>query len=210
MQRTRCSYFRDGGSPCNKRDPGSGCAALEGYNRMHAVLGTSEQCIAAHPSDFAVALVALDATLHVRGTHGARRIGVAELFALPGTTPHVEHTVKPDELITYVDVPAWPGPTHYVKVRDRSEFAFALASAAVAVERKGKSIARARVALGGVGTKPWRAREAEAVLAGKAPSTALFRKAADAALVDARARKHNAFKIELAKRTLVRALEEAL
>jgi len=212
LQRTRCAYFRDGVSQCNKRAPGSGCAALDGYNRMHAVLGTSEQCIATHPSDMCVALAALDAVVHVRGAAARRAIRFADLHALPGKTPHIEHALAPDELITHVEVPAsaFAARSHYVKVRDRSEFAFALASAAVAVALKGKTITEARIALGGVATKPWRALEAEAALVGKPAAPAAFQRAADLALAGAKPRAHNAFKIELARRVVVRALTEVV
>jgi xanthine dehydrogenase YagS FAD-binding subunit len=206
LQRTRCTYFRDGFSACNKRAPGTGCAAQEGYTRMHALLGTSEHCLAAHPSDMCVALVALDAVVVTK----QRRIPIDQLHALPGTTPHLEHVLQPGELITAVELPAseLARRSHYVKVRDRSEFAFALASTAVAVAMDGKTIAEARLALGGVATKPWRARDAEAVLADQPPSPALFARAADAALAGARPRGGNDFKIELARRTIVRALAE--
>jgi xanthine dehydrogenase YagS FAD-binding subunit len=206
LQRTRCAYFRDGVSACNKRKPGSGCAAKDGYTRMHALLGTSEHCIAAHPSDMCVALVALDAVVVTT----KRRIPSGELHKLPGTTPHVEHVLAAGELITAVELPASAVAkrSHYVKVRDRSEFAFALASAAVAVALNGKTIEQCRIALGGVGTKPWRSPEAESALVGKPLSPALFRQAADAALAGAKPRMDNTFKVELAKRTIVRALEE--
>jgi xanthine dehydrogenase YagS FAD-binding subunit len=209
LQRTRCAYFRDGVSRCNKRTPGSGCAALAGYNRMHAVLGGSEHCIAVNPSDMCVALVALDALIHVRGK-ATRAIAIADLHTLPGSTPHVESVLAPGEVVTHVELPATPfaARSHYVKVRDRSEFAFALASAAVAVAMEGGTIRQARIALGGVATKPWRAREAEGVLAGKAPTIAAFERAAQAALAGATPRTHNAFKVELARRVIVRALSE--
>lgn len=210
LQRTRCSYFRDAATACNKRTPGSGCAAIAGYHRMHAVLGTSEHCIAAHPSDMCVALVALDALVHIRGPKGTRKLPITELHVPPGATPHVEHALAPGELITHVELAATPlaARSHYVKVRDRSTFAFALASAAVSVELRGRSIAASRIALGGVGTVPWRARTAEAALEGASPTAAAFRKAAAAALDGAKPLEHNAFKIELARRTLVRALED--
>jgi xanthine dehydrogenase YagS FAD-binding subunit len=210
LQRTRCSYFRDGVSSCNKRAPGSGCAALDGYNRMHAILGTSDHCIAAHPSDMCVALLALDAIIHVRGAGGSRRLPISELHVLPGKTPSIEHAITPGELITHVELLATPFSTrsHYVKIRDRSEFAFALASAAVALELRGGVMGDARIALGGVATKPWRAREAEQILAGKPPLASVFQQAAKAALAGASPRGHNTFKVELAKRVIVRALEE--
>jgi xanthine dehydrogenase YagS FAD-binding subunit len=206
LQRTRCAYFRDGVSACNKRKPGAGCAAKDGYTRMHALLGTSEHCIAAHPSDMCVALVALDVVV----VTNKRRIAIADLHELPGTTPHVEHALEQGELITAVELPAtaFAKRSHYVKVRDRSEFAFALASAAVAVAMKGKTIEQCRIALGGVATKPWRAQQAENVLVGKPMSPALFQQAAEVALADAKPRMDNTFKVELARRTIVRALEE--
>jgi xanthine dehydrogenase YagS FAD-binding subunit len=209
LQRTRCPYFRDPASPCNKREPGSGCPAWDGYNRSNAVLGGSERCIATHPSDMCVALVALDAVVHARGPRGERAIPVADLHVLPAPRPEVETVLEPGELITHVTLPATPfaARSTYEKIRDRASFAFALASAAVALELRGGIVRAARVALGGVATKPWRSPAAEAVLVGQAPSTALFRKAAEAALAGAAPRPHNAFKVELAKRTLVRALE---
>jgi xanthine dehydrogenase YagS FAD-binding subunit len=208
LQRTRCPYFRDPASACNKRVPGSGCAAMDGFNRSHAVLGTSSSCIAAHPSDMDVALVALDATVHIRGPQGARAIPAADLHVVPGDRPDVETVMRAGELITHVVLPDTPFAAHstYLKVRDRASFAFALASAAVALDVQGGVIRSARIALGGVGTKPWRSHEAEGALVGKAPSRALFATAARAALQDARPRKYNAFKVELAQRTIVRAL----
>jgi xanthine dehydrogenase YagS FAD-binding subunit len=212
LQRTRCPYFRDTATPCNKREPGSGCSALHGFNRSHAVLGASEHCIATHPSDPAVALAALGATLHVRGAGaaGERTIAVMDLHVLPSTHPERETVLKPGEVITAIDVPALPFARRslYLKVRDRASYAFALASAAVAVDLSGGRIREARIALGGVGTKPWRSTAAERALTGKTPSAAAFRAAANAALAGAVPRKDNAFKIELAKRTLVRALSE--
>ena len=208
LQRTRCSYFRDTATPCNKREPGSGCSAIGGYNRMHAVLGTSESCIATHPSDMAVALVALDATVRVLGHGGERVIPLAELHRLPGGHPERETILEPGDLITAVEVPPLPFASRslYLKVRDRASFAFALASAAVALDLDGDTVRDARIALGGVGTKPWRSREAEAVLRGRPASRDSYREAARAALASAVPRAHNAFKIELAQRTLVRAL----
>jgi xanthine dehydrogenase YagS FAD-binding subunit len=209
LQRTRCSYFRDTATPCNKRDPGSGCSAIGGFNRTHAILGTSEHCIATHPSDLAVALAALDATVQVRGA-APRSIPFADFHVLPGAHPEHETTLRPGELITSIDLPAVPFAKRslYLKVRDRASYAFALAAAAVAVDLEGGAIRGARVALGGVGTKPWRSHEAEAVLVGKRATEATFRAAANAALAGARPHKDNAFKVELAKRTLVRALTE--
>jgi xanthine dehydrogenase YagS FAD-binding subunit len=208
LQRTRCSYFRDKATPCNKREAGSGCSAIDGYNRMHAVLGTSASCIATHPSDMAVALVALDARVRILGSAGERVIPLAELHRLPGDHPERETTLEPGELITAVEVPplSFALRSLYLKVRDRASFAFALASAAVALDVAGGTIRDARVALGGVGTKPWRAPEAEAVLRGRPAAVETYRAAADAALAGAVPRVHNGFKIELARRTLVRAL----
>ena len=214
LQRTRCPYFRDTATPCNKREPGSGCSALQGFNRSHAILGTSGHCIATHPSDLAVALAALGATIHVRGAGATaeRTIPVTDLHVLPGTHPERETVLEPGEVITAIDVPALPFARRslYLKVRDRASYAFALASAAVAVDLSGGRIRDARVALGGIATKPWRSMAAERALTGKAPSTATFRAAANAALAGATPRKDNAFKVELAKRTLVRALTEVV
>jgi xanthine dehydrogenase YagS FAD-binding subunit len=214
LQRTRCPYFRDTATPCNKRDPGSGCSAVHGFNRTHAILGTSEHCIATHPSDFAVALVALDATVRVRGgAHGGERaIPIAEFHLLPGSHPERETTLRHGELITAIDIPGLPFAKRslYLKVRDRASFAFALASAAVALDLDGGRIRAARVALGGVGTKPWRSHEAERALVGKTAAPAAFEAAADVALRDAVVHRHNTFKVKLAKRTLVRALTQVM
>jgi xanthine dehydrogenase YagS FAD-binding subunit len=212
MQRTRCYYFRDPIYPCNKRQPGTGCAAMDGYNRIHAILGVSDTCIATHPSDMAVALVALDASVHILGANGERVVPITEFHLLPGDTPDRETVVRPGELITYVTLPRRPfGPrSAYVKLRDRASYEFALASAAAALEVEGTTIRSARVALGGVATKPWRAREAEQVLTGAAANDATFRSAADAALTGAVPRRDNAYKIELAKRAIVRALSDAM
>jgi xanthine dehydrogenase YagS FAD-binding subunit len=212
MQRTRCYYFRDAVSPCNKRVPGSGCAALEGYNRIHAVLGTSDKCIATHPGDMPVALVALDATVRTRRRDGSERtIPLTDFHVAYGEDPARESVLEHGELITAVDLPAtpWFARSHYLKLRDRASYEFALASAAVALDLDGSSIRAARVALGGVGTKPWRSREAEQALAGAKAGEAAFRAAAEAALRGARPQKDNGFKIELAKRTLTRALATA-
>jgi xanthine dehydrogenase YagS FAD-binding subunit len=210
LQRTRCPYFRDLGSSCNKRDPGSGCSALDGYTRMHAVLGVSEHCIAAHPSDMCVALVALDASLHIRGPAGSRALPLRDFYTLPGDHPEVENMLQRGELITHIELPAsdFAARSAYVKVRDRASYAFALASAAVALDLNAGRIRAARVALGGVGTRPWRSSEAEEVLTGQAPALSTFQRAAAAALVGARPRKDNQFKIELARRTLVRGLSQ--
>jgi xanthine dehydrogenase YagS FAD-binding subunit len=209
----------DTATPCNKREPGSGCSALRGFNRTHAILGTSEHCIATHPSDLAVALAALDATIRVRtgGTASAggtaeRTIPATDFHLLPGTHPERETMLRPGEIITAIEVPALPFARRslYLKVRDRASYAFALASAAVAVDVANGRIRDARVALGGVGTKPWRSRAAERALVGKAPTAATFRAAANAALQGAVPHADNAFKVELARRTLVRALTEVV
>ena len=209
LQRTRCPYFRDTHfAQCNKRNPGSGCAAIGGFNRSHAVLGTSTMCIATNPSDMNVAMAALDAVVHVHGPRGERDIAFVDFHTLPGEHPEIESVLQPGELITYVTLPAVAGKQHYLKVRDRASFAFALASAAVVLDVQGGAIKGARLALGGVGTKPWRAKDAEGLLVGQPPSPAVFAKAADAALAGAKGQPSNAFKIELAKRTIVRALTE--
>jgi xanthine dehydrogenase YagS FAD-binding subunit len=212
LQRTRCYYFRDPVYPCNKRRPGAGCAAMDGYNRIHAILGVSDKCIATHPSDMAVALVALDASVHIRGANGERVVPITEFHLLPGDTPDRETVVGPGELITYVTLPGRRSGTRsaYVKLRDRASYEFALASAAAALQLEGPTIRTARLALGGVATKPWRALEAEEVLTGSTANQATFRSAADVALAGAVPRRHNAYKIELAKRAIVRALTDAL
>jgi xanthine dehydrogenase YagS FAD-binding subunit len=212
LQRTRCPYFRDlGYSHCNKRTPGSGCAAIGGLNRTHAILGTSENCIATHPSDMAVAMMALEAVVHVKSATGDRDIPIGEFYLVPGTTPENENVLRPGDLITYVTLPA-PIPaakSHYLKLRDRASYEFALASAAVVVETEGGKIRKARVALGGVGTKPWRSLEAEHALVGKSPNASTFHAAAQAALHDAKPQPGNRYKIELSKRCIVRALTNA-
>jgi xanthine dehydrogenase YagS FAD-binding subunit len=207
-QRVRCSYFRDPASPCNKRDPGSGCAALEGFNRGHAILGTSDKCIATHPSDVAVALVALDAVVHTRGSAGERATGIDDFFLLPGDTPEREHPLEHGELITAVEVPATPVARRsvYLKFRDRESYEFALASVAAAVRIEDGAVTEVRLALGGVGTKPWRARRAEASLLGQPATKASFAEAARQELDMATPRPLNAFKVELAQRAIVRAL----
>lgn len=212
LQRTRCPYFRDVGyEACNKRAPGSGCAALDGENRWHAVLGTSDDCIAVHPSDLAVALVALDASVEIRGTGGGRSVPLADLHRLPGDTPHLETVLELGEVIVAITVPASaPGlRSHYLKVRDRASFEFAVVSAAVAIEMDGARIRQARVALGGVGTKPWRVPNVEAALAGADLEPAALRHAAALAAEGTRGRGHNDFKIELMQRAIVRAVEIA-
>jgi xanthine dehydrogenase YagS FAD-binding subunit len=211
LQRVRCPYFRMLDAPCNKRAPGSGCSAIDGLNAGHAVLGTSDHCVAAHPSDVAVALVALDATMRVRGPQGDRSFPVEELFRLPGDTPHLEHNLRPGELIVELRVPGGPHATRarYLKVRDRASYEFALVSAAVALDLEDGVIRTARIAAGGVGTRPWRMRTIEEALAGKAPGRAAFEIAARVAGEGAHPLSHNGYKIELLPRTIVRALEMA-
>jgi len=211
LQRTRCPYFRDPTSgACNKREPGSGCAAMEGHNRMMAVLGTSDSCIATHPSDMCVAMTALEASIHVRGAKGDRTIPIGEFYKLPGDTPHIENALQPGELITHVELPPAKGTKQvYLKLRDRASYEFALASAAVVVRVEGGHIRSAQVAMGGVGTRPWRSHEAEAVLTGKTADAANFRLAAEVALAHAKPHAENGFKIELARRCVVRALKLA-
>jgi xanthine dehydrogenase YagS FAD-binding subunit len=217
LQRTRCAYFREpsagapGGYGCNKRTPGTGCAALEGFHRTHAILGTSEHCIATHPSDMCVAMAALEAVIHVEGPKGKRAIPIAEFHKLPGDTPQIENALTPGELITYADLPkpVDGAKSVYLKLRDRASYEFALSSAAIVAKVEGGHIRYVRVAMGGVGTKPWRSHEAEAALLGKPANEASFRKAAEAALAGAKPRTDNAFKVELAKRCLVRTLKMA-
>jgi xanthine dehydrogenase YagS FAD-binding subunit len=211
-QRTRCAYLRDGVSPCNKREPGSGCAALEGFNRGHAILGTSEHCIATHPSDVAVVLVAFDAVVHTVGPGGERSLPMDDFFLLPGDTPEVEHPILPGELIVGIDVPGVPLAEHsiYLKFRDRQSYEFALVSVAAAIEVDDGLVTGVRLALGGVGTKPWRARRAEAALLGGPADAEAFRRAAAAELEDAVVREHNAFKVELTQRAVVRGLTHSL
>ena len=210
LQRTRCYYFYDTSTPCNKREPGSGCSAINGYNRIHAILGTSDQCIATHPSDMCVAMAALDAIIHVQGTQGERTIAFADFHTLPGDHPEIENTLQPDELITSVEIPTLPFATNstYLKVRDRASFDFALASAAVALDINGGNIKDARIAFGGIGTKPWHSVKAEQSLIGKTASMNAFKDAADIALKDAKTYHYNSFKTELAKRTLISALQK--
>jgi xanthine dehydrogenase YagS FAD-binding subunit len=211
LQRTRCGYFYDTAfSACNKRNLGSGCAALEGFNRMHAILGASDQCIAVHPSDMAVALAALDAVVRVRGAKGERAIPLRDFHRLPGETPQRDTNLLPGELITAVELPAPRfAKSHYLKVRDRASYAFALVSVAAALEMDGGRIRNARIALGGVAHKPWRATQAEALLAGQALGPEVLRKTAAAALEGAKPYRYNQFKVELAQRAIVRALETA-
>jgi len=211
LQRTRCMYFRDTASACNKREPGTGCSAIGGANRTLAILGTSEHCIATNPSDMNVAMAALEATIHVQGVSGERSIRIADFHLLPGRTPDRETVLEPGDLITHVTLPP-PAPgsrSFYLKLRDRASYEFALASAAVVVTVEGGRVARARIALGGVGTKPWRSTEAEAVLTGAPVGEPAFQQAAEAALRDARPQSQNGFKVELARRCLVYALKQA-
>jgi xanthine dehydrogenase YagS FAD-binding subunit len=209
MQRTRCGYFYDTAfTRCNKRSPGSGCAAIDGHNRMHAILGASPQCIAVNPSDMSVALAALDATVQVSGPHGARAIPFAQFHRLPGDRPDLDTTLAPGELITSVDLPppAFGEHAHYLKIRDRASYAFALVSVAAALQMDGERVRAARIALGGVAHKPWRATAAEQHLAGQPLREATLREAASATLADARALHGNAFKIPLAQRAIVRSV----
>ncbi len=212
MQRTRCYYFRDPIFACNKRDPGSGCPAMDGYNRIHAILGSSDQCIATNPSDMNVALVALDSVVQVEGPNGKRSLPFEEFHLLPGGTPDRETVLEPGELITSVDIagPGFATNSLYLKVRDRASYEFALTSVALAVEMSGDKVGKARVAFGGVATKPWRAHAVEAVLNGAAPGEELFRKAGDAAVDGAVGRGDNSFKVELLKKTVAKALRMLL
>jgi xanthine dehydrogenase YagS FAD-binding subunit len=211
MQRTRCAYFYDVATPCNKREPGSGCSAIEGLNRGHAILGTSESCVATHPSDMCVALRALDAAVHVTGAAGDRAIPIADFHRLPGDTPQIDTNLRPNEIITAIELPpqGFASNYSYLKIRDRLSYAFALVSVAAAVELEGNTIRQARFALGGVAHKPWRDPDAEARLTGRAPSEANFSRAADVFLRDAKGLKHNQFKIDLARRAIVRTLTQA-
>lgn len=210
LQRTRCPYFYDTAAGCNKRDPGSGCAAIGGFNRIHAILGASDACIATHPSDMAVAMTALEAQIELLGDQAARRVAIGDFYRLPGDTPHIETVLGPGEMITGVILPPPPpGRQVYRKVRDRASYAFALVSVAAIVATDGGRITIARVAFGGVAHKPWRSVEAEGALAGRPATMATFRAAAEAAMAQAVGRGHNDFKIELAKRTLCRTLAQA-
>ncbi|MCF0059151.1 xanthine dehydrogenase family protein subunit M [Dyadobacter sp. CY356] len=211
MQRTRCSYFYDTALPCNKRQPNSGCGALEGANRMHAIFGASNQCIAVHPSDMCVALVALDASVIVAGPKGERRIPFGEFHRLPGEHPEKDNTLQNNELIIAVEIPdnSFNKNTHYFKVRDRASYAFALVSVAAALQMEGNVIKEARLAMGGVAHKPWRLTEAEKSLAGKSATEETFRQAAEIAMQGAKAYKHNAFKLKMGPNVIVEALKNA-
>jgi xanthine dehydrogenase YagS FAD-binding subunit len=211
MQRTRCYYFYDIATPCNKREPGSGCSAMNGMNRIHAILGASDACIAANPSDMCVALAALDARVRATGPAGERTIAFSEFHRLPGNMPQLDTNLYPNEIVTAVELPAQGFPSHYtyLKIRDRQSYAFALVSIAAALELDRGTIRDARLALGGVAHKPWRDAAAEAALRGHAADQATFMRAADVLLRDAKGYRHNAFKIELARRGIVRALTQA-
>lgn len=211
VQRTRCFYFYDATMPCNKREPGSGCSAIEGINRINAILGTSESCIATHPSDMCVALAALEAIVHVTGPSGTRTIAFADFHRLPGDTPQIDTSLQPNEIITAIELPArgFAANYSYLKIRDRLSYAFALVSVAAALELDGGNIKEARLALGGVAHKPWRNTEAEAALRGQAANEASFKRAADIVLRDAKGYEHNTFKIELARRAIVRTMTQA-
>jgi xanthine dehydrogenase YagS FAD-binding subunit len=211
LQRTRCMYFRDTAMPCNKREPGTGCAAITGENRMLAILGTSESCIATNPSDMCVAMAALEATVHVQGPKGSRAIPFAEFHVVPGKTPERENVLEPGDLIMHVTLPAPRAGSKqiYLKLRDRASYEFALASAAIVMEMASGNVKYVRIAMGGVGTKPWRVPEAEAALVGKPANPENFKKAAEAALHGAKPQSHNGFKVELAKRCVAHALATA-
>jgi xanthine dehydrogenase YagS FAD-binding subunit len=211
LQRTRCAYFYDTTSPCNKRQPGSGCSAIAGLNRGHAILGTSEACIATHPSDMCVALIALDATVHVVGPAGPRAIAFADFHRLPENTPERDTNLERNEIITAIELPArgFAANCSYLKIRDRLSYAFALVSVAAALELEGDTIKTARLALGGVAHKPWRDRSAEAILQGQTTNSSTFTRTANVLLRDARGFEHNAFKIDLARSAIVRALTQA-
>ncbi len=212
-QRTRCPYFYEVSMPCNKREPGTGCGALQGINRMHAIFGWSEQCVAVHPSDMCVALVALDAVVKVQGVDGKERsIPFADYHRLPADTPQKDNTLNPGELIITIEIPKnnFAGTSYYLKVRDRASYAFALLSVAAALEMDGNQIKQARVALGGVAHKPWRASEAEKFLMGKEATEANFKQAAEIEMKQAKPLEHNTFKVELGKRAIARALMQAM
>ncbi|SNT10608.1 xanthine dehydrogenase YagS FAD-binding subunit [Granulicella rosea] len=210
LQKTRCVYYRDTASACNKRQAGSGCSAIGGYNRMLAILGTSDHCIATNPSDQNVALTALEAVIHIEGRNGQRSVPISEFYLLPGSTPERETVLQPGDLITHITLPApvAGAKSAYLKLRDRASYEFALASAAIVMKQDGERIRYVRVAMGGVGTRPWRAVEAEKMLLGKAATAENFRAAADAALHGARPQSQNGFKVELAKRCLTHAMRQ--
>jgi xanthine dehydrogenase YagS FAD-binding subunit len=211
LQRTRCFYFYDTATPCNKREPGSGCSAIDGINRISAILGTSEACIATHPSDMCVALAAIEAIVHVTGPAGERSIAFADFHRLPGDTPQIDSNLQRDEIITAIELPprGFAANYSYLKIRDRLSYAFALVSVAAAFELEGDRIKHARLALGGVAHKPWRDQAAEDVLRGQTANRQAFMSAADLVLRDAKGFAHNSFKIDLARRAIVRALTQA-
>jgi len=212
MQRTRCPYFYDISMPCNKRNPGSGCAALEGLNRTHAILGWSEKCISVYPGDMAVALTALDASIKIQGKNAERIVKISDFFRLPEDNPEKDNDLNHGELITSIEIPKnnFANRSYYLKIRDRASYAFALVSVAVGIELEGGKIKDARIALGGVAHKPWRASDAEKIILGKAPSENIFRAAAEEEMKKAKPLAHNKFKVELTKRAIVRALLNAL
>lgn len=212
MQRTRCYYFYDRATPCNKREPGSGCSAINGYNRIHAILGWSDQCIAVHPSDMCVALAALEAKINVVGASGERVIPIAEFHRLPGSEPHIDNTLQPGEIITSIDLPPNDFTQYhtYLKARDRISYAFALVSVAVGLKIEGETITEARIALGGVAHKPWRSERAEGALVGKKACDAAFAEAAALLTEGAKGFEHNQFKVTLAKKAIIRALRDAI
>lgn len=211
MQRTRCSYFYDTVMPCNKREPGTGCGAMQGINRMHAIFGSSENCIAVHPSDMCVALAALDASVIIRGAKGDRKILFTDFHRLPGNTPEKDNNLQPGELITHVEIPvnAFQQHAYYLKIRDRASYAFALVSVAAALEMQGNKISKARLAMGGVAHKPWRLTEAEAFLKGKEATETNFKAAAALAMQGAKAYEHNSFKLQMAPNAIAEALKKA-
>lgn len=211
LQKTRCVYYRDEAFDCNKKKPGSGCPAIEGEHRNLAIMGTSDHCIATNPSDMNVALTALDSKIEIQSPQGTRTVAITEFYKVPGDTPHIETVLQPGEIITYVHVPPLPAGSHsqYLKLRDRASYEFALASAAVVVQMRGSKIQFIRVAMGGIGTKPWRAQEVESMLEGGDADRTAFEKAADKLLSQAKPLKENAFKVELAKRCLVHSLSTA-
>jgi xanthine dehydrogenase YagS FAD-binding subunit len=211
MQRTRCTYFYDAEMPCNKRNAGSGCGAIEGYNRMHAIFGASDSCIAVHPSDMCVALAALDATVHITASKNERKILFTDFHRLPGDKPELDNNLQPGELITAIHIPANTfNRNHYLKIRDRASYAFALVSVAVAMEVKGEVIRSVKLAMGGVAHKPWRLTEAENYLTGKKISDNIFKEAAELSMQHAKTYEHNRFKIKLGKAAIIEALNNAM
>lgn len=211
LQKTRCIYFRDTAYPCNKREPGSGCPAITGEHRNLAILGTSDSCVASNPSDMCVAMMALEATVHVKGKGGDRTIAFGDFYVLPGATPHIENVLEPGDLITHVTIKKIDDGSKslYLKLRDRASYEFALSSAAVIMRSSGGRVEKVRIAMGGIGTRPWRGQEAEKILEGQSANEALFKKAAETLLSPARPLPDNKFKVELAKRCLVHALNQA-